>query len=247
MAANKRSKPHKAAAKRRPKSRPRSRKATPNGAKSGKANPASLAEIARLLREVLDNQKRLLSEEKELMADESRLEDDERRLADAEGQVLVAEQRELDELKELEQLERDIRKDVHINPLLQVTSRDFIKAIIGAFFGVVGHFAFFYGTEIAEQITIGRAIILYIVSFLLAILFMYFAGFRHVDRRVWHYMPLRVGTIYLTSIMVIIFVLSVFGFITAGSHIIHIFKTVSTISILAVLGASTADLIGREE
>lgn len=179
------------------------------------------------------NQQLLLNEEKEVI--------------DEEKAELAKQQEEVDELKTLEELEKSIDKDVKVNPLTKISARDFYKSVIGAFIGIMGHFSFFYGVEIAHDITMTRAVVLYLVSFLIGIMYVYFAGFRKVKIAATHkFIPLRVLTIYITSLAVIIIVLYLFGF--AGSHtgFEELFKTVSTISILAVLGASTADLIGRE-
>ncbi|RME31198.1 hypothetical protein D6789_03470 [Candidatus Woesearchaeota archaeon] len=205
-----------------------------------------LLEIKRLLRKILKNQERLLQQESAILSEEHSVEQQEGALTQQAQTLEEAEQGQLSELKELEEIERAIERDVKVSPLSKVTSRDFTKAIVGAFFGVVGHFAFFYGTEIASELSVGRATILYIVSFMLALLFMYFTGFRRVDKRIWKYMPLRVLTVYFTSLLVIILVLAIFGFIDGQTEPSLIYRIVGSISILAVLGASAADLIGRE-
>ncbi len=214
---------------------------------AGRATAArtdDLQEIKRLLRRILKNQERTLHEDDLLLDEEQLLEQGEHELAQREQDILTAEKGQLSELKELERIERSIKQDVKHSPLSKVTSKDFVKALVGAFFGVVGHFAFFYGTEIAEELSVMRATILYVVSFILALLFMYFAGFRTIDRRAWKYLPLRVFTIYATSLLVIVFVLIIFGF--ADGDFLLIYRIVGSISIMAVLGAATADLIGRE-
>ncbi|NJL44024.1 MAG: hypothetical protein HC945_01725, partial [Nitrosarchaeum sp.] len=160
---------------------------------------AGLDEIKALLEEVLRNQRKMLEEEREVLSAEEELSRREGEALAEEAQVLQAEKKQMSELAELESLEKEIAQEVRAKPLARITHRDFYKAIIGAFFGIVGHFSFFYGTKIAHEadFTLGRAILLYVVSFVLAVLFMYFAGFRKVDRQVWKYLPWRVGVIYL--------------------------------------------------
>lgn len=206
-----------------------------------------LAQIKALLGKVLENQKRILGEERRIEKEESALGKEEARVEKEEQEVLSAERAQLAELEELESLEKEIHKDVRNSPLGKITFRDFSKSLIGALFGIVGHFAYHLGPEIAEHISIGRAIALYFVSLVIAVLFVYFAGFRKVDSKSLRWLPVRVGVIYVTSLAVIFIVLFLFGDITFEMHISDIFKTVSTISILAVLGASAADLIGKEE
>lgn len=199
-----------------------------------------LPEIKRLLQRIARQQDLILRRETTLQREEREVEHEERA-------VLTQERAQVKELQELERIEQDIKEEVKGSPLGRITMRDFNKSLIGAFFGTVGHFAFFYGTKLAHDITMVRATVLYVVSFLLAAIFMYYAGFRKVDRSSLLALPLRVGVIYCTSIAVILFVLAVFGFITSESAFADVYRTVSTISILAVLGAAAADLIGREE
>lgn len=204
---------------------------------------AEMQEVKRLLRKVLKNQERLLADDEELLKEEQEVGEREERLAAATKRLRKAEH---SQFSELEDIERSIKADVRKRPLSKVTSKDFTKAVVGAFLGVVGHFAFFYGTKIASELSMTRATILYIVSLALAVLFMYFTGFRRIDRRLWIYMPIRVITIYVTSLLVIVFVLTIFGFIDGQSDPSLIYRIVGSISIMAVLGASAADLIGRD-
>ena len=178
--------------------------------------------------------KRLASVDKRL----SKLERDE-------DLLLSEESDELSELRRLEQLEEEIRRDVAPRPLARITYHDFTKGIIGAFFGIVGHFAFFYGSRIAEQITVGRAHALFITSLALLILFLYFSGFRKVESK-GLFMPWRVLVIYLTAHAVIAFVLFLFGMIDFGMSLTDMYKNVASVSILAVMGAATADMLGSE-
>ncbi len=190
-----------------------------------------LKKIEKRLDSIEKNQQRVLSEEEEVIKEEK--------------EEITEQKQEISELKNLEELEKKIDQEVKKSPLTNISFRDFYKSIIGAFIGVIGHFSFFYGVELAHDITITRAIVLYLVSFMIGILFVYFAGFRKVqDLNISKFVPVRVLVIYMTSIAVIIIVLYLFGFISTHSTIEEIFKNVSTISILAVLGASTADLIG---
>ncbi len=157
------------------------------------------------------------------------------------------EERELDALKELEALEEEIRKEVSPHPLTRITYRDVTKGMIGAFFGIVGHFAFFYGNRIAEAITIMRAHALILTSLGLLILFMYFTGFRKISKsKHWWYSPLRIAIIFGVAHAVIAFVLFLFGMITPDMTAVGMYKNIATVSILAVMGAATADLIGGD-
>lgn len=152
-----------------------------------------------------------------------------------------------EELKKLEELEKGIKKDVGPHPITKITARDFTKGVIGAFVGIVAHFAFLEGAHVAETFSMLRASLLYITSFIIGILFLYFSGFRKIKKIVMlKFIPLRIVVIYFTAIIVTIIVLALFGEITSASTFTHIYKTVSAISVLAILGAATADLIGKD-
>ncbi len=180
--------------------------------------------------------KRLLSlekEEKKDVSEEKKIESDELR--------------QLDELAKLEIIEKEIKKRVEPHPLKKITYHDISKGIIGAFFGIVGHFAFFYGSELAEQISLARANLLILTSFVILILFIYFSGFRTLKRDYkLKFIPWRVIVIFLTAHIVILFVLILFGRITSEMHFEEIYKNIASVSILAVRGAATADLIGGD-
>ena len=166
-----------------------------------------------------------------------------------EEESLLAEEEasEVDELAKLEALEDEIRSEVVHKPLARITYHDFTKGMIGAFFGIVGHFAFFYGARIAEGITLARAHALFLTSLGLLIIFLYFSGFRKVKLSKHLFMPARVIVIYLTAHAVIAFVLFLFGMIDATMSATEVYKNVAAVSILAVMGAATADMLGAEE
>lgn len=181
---------------------------------------------------------------------DKRLERIEDRLSSIEEEEsLIAEEEadEVDELAKLEALEDEIRSEVTHKPLTRITYHDFTKGMIGAFFGIVGHFAFFYGSKIAANITLARAHALFLTSLGLLIIFLYFSGFRKVTRSKHLFMPARVIVIYLTAHAVIAFVLFLFGMIDVSMQATEVYKNVAAVSILAVMGAATADMLGAEE
>ncbi len=152
------------------------------------------------------------------------------------------------ELESLQSLKQEIEKNVEVHPLTRITRADVVRSMIGAIIGTVGHFAFFYGVELAEKITLGRATILYILSLLVTFLFMYYSGFRKVKEvRVMRFIPIRVIVIYCISLFVVVGTLFLFGFIDLTTHFDLVYKATATTSLLAVLGASTADILGKGE
>lgn len=177
----------------------------------------------------------------------SRIEKKQQKTLDEETKVERAEEKELVELEELEKLEAEIEKNTAPHPLAKLTYKDITKGIIGSFFGIVGHFAFFYGSKIAYDLSLARAHTLLLTSLVILILFIYFSGFRKIKKqRKFSWIPLRVIVIYSVAHIVIGFVLFLFGVVSADMSLAEIYKNMAAVSILAVMGAATADLIGGE-
>ncbi len=198
------------------------------------------------LRQVLEKENQILAEEKKLEIRGERLEQLEKTEIRHEKKVEAIEHSEMDELKKLEKLEKDLKKS-SLHPLTRVTYRDVIKGFIGAFAGIVGHFAFVYGTKISHDLSMTKAHFLFILSLAMVIIFIYFSGFRRVKEiRHTKFLPLRAIVIYITALVTIVFVLWIYGFVDSLGTFQDIYKSVAAISILAMLGAGAADLIGRE-
>ncbi len=167
-------------------------------------------------------------------------------------QVLREEQRiellEEQELQKLEQLQQEVSKGASAHPLTKITRADIVRSIIGALIGTVGHFAFFYGVELAQRISGTRATALYLLSLIVSFFFMYYSGFRKVKEiRIFRFIPLRVAVVFIISILVVIATLFIFGFINTNTGFLEGYKIVATTLLLAVLGASTADILGKEK
>ena len=162
-----------------------------------------------------------------------------------EEQVEKEEGTELTEIDKLEKLEAEIKKEVAPHPLTRITYHDVTKGLIGAFVGVAGHFAFLYSKELADSLSIIRATSLLITSLLLLVLFLYFSGFRRV-KEYNKYLFVRAGVIYVTAMVVAIGVLFLFGVLYWPIEWHEFYVNVCAVSILAVMGAATADLIGGE-
>lgn len=170
----------------------------------------------------------------------------EKKIFEEEEKIESEEEAELKELQKLEELEKELESEVKVNPLAKIGLHDLTKSVVGAFFGVLGHFSFFYGVKLAEGISIGRATFLYIIAFLIAFFLLYQSGFRKIDKKYWNYIPSRISIIYVNSILVTFIVLLLFNHLTLDSSFEKIYTTVGSISILAVMGAATADLLGKD-
>ena len=149
--------------------------------------------------------------------------------------------------KEIDELQKNLEREVGSHPLKKITYRDFGKSLIGAFIGVVSHFAFIEGAHLSQSLSLLRATILLITAYVLGMIFIYVAGFRKVRQiKVLGFIPTRITVIYFVSLTVVYFVLFIFG-LTENASISEIYKQVAAVSIPAIIGASAADLIGKNE
>jgi len=172
---------------------------------------------------------------------------EEDRIEAKDDEIAKLEQKSFSELKKLETLEKQISKSVVPHPLLKITYKDIVRAAIGSLIGTLGHFAFFYGVEIAEKISPVRATVLYLVSLILVFGFMYYSGFRKVKEvKKLLFVPVRALVVFVTAIVMVTLVLFLFGFVDFTTPFMITYKIVSTLSLLAVLGAATADVLGHD-
>ncbi|MGV8162502.1 MAG: hypothetical protein ACP5N2_04195 [Candidatus Nanoarchaeia archaeon] len=230
-------------------------------AKLAKSMPAVLPHekkldlIIRRLAVIEKNQKSLMDKEDVLKKEEDKIFEEEKKFTDFEKKELLEdkkiedeEKEELLELKKIENLEHSIKENLKESPLKRITYRDITKGIIGAFFGIVGHFAFVEGTHLSENFSFMRSTLLLISAFIIILMFLYFSGFRKVnDKFIFEFLPIRAVVIFFSSILTVFIVLLLYGFVDLNTSFMHVYNSVAAISILAVLGAGTADLIGRNE
>ncbi len=187
----------------------------------------------------------ILAEEKKVEENINAIKKREEGIEKKETEIIGEEKKIEDEAEKVEKLEKEIERGVMTKPLTKLNIKDLNKAIIGAFIGVVAHFAFIYGKEIARNISTARATFLIIFSYLVIIILMYETGYRVIkEKRLFGIFPKRATVIYLTSITVIIVIFFLFDQINL-SDITGTYKQIAVTSILAALGAGTADLIGR--
>lgn len=192
---------------------------------------------------ILQNQKKILKNEKRIIGEEKKIEKFETKELKEEN-IAIKDDKEI--LDELNKLEKQIKK-ASSNPIKNITKRDIIKGFIGAFIGVMSHFAFSKAADIALTLSFLRATVLYLVAFIIIIVMLYYSGFRSVEKSiVLKVMPIRAIVLYTVSILTIVFVYLLFGKLHFVSFK-EIYILVSASIILAVMGAGTADLIGRSE
>jgi uncharacterized membrane protein len=200
------------------------------------------------LDQIEETQKILQKEEEQMLRNEHSLMALEQQEIREESVLERKEDEELEELKKIEALEENIKKGLKDTPLKRVTYKDVTKGIIGAFFGIIGHFAFVEGTHLSENFSFMRSTMLLVTAFVIILIFLYFTGFRKVnDKFVLEFIPVRAIVIFCSSIMTVFFVLFLYGMINSETHFMHLYNSVAAISILAVIGSGTADLIGKNE
>jgi len=193
------------------------------------------------LDQILKNQKKILDNEEKILGEEAKLEELELQELEKENKEIENEELTLAELK---RLEKDFNKKLS-SPITRITKRDFFKGFIGASFGILGHFAFSKAVDIAYNLSIFRATVLYIVAFLTIVVMLYYTGFRNVKKNViLSFMPKRALILYGVSILAILLINILFGKISNFFSFVEIYKLVGANIMLAVIGAGTADLIG---
>jgi uncharacterized membrane protein len=191
------------------------------------------------LTEVIALEKKLLEEEKKIETEESVEKNEENKIEN------ILEKEESD-IEKLEKIEEEIKAEVGEHPLAKVTLRDVIKGLIGAFIGLAIHYTFTYGVEIAQGLTMTRATILFPVTFFVGLLFIYATGFRKVDdKKLLIYMPIRLFVLYLCALAMSVLVLMLF-YPNFGNVFEESYKMVAAVMLAAVVGACTADLLGKE-
>ena len=193
------------------------------------------------LDEILKNQKKILRNEEKILGEEREIEALEKEEIEKEELNIRNEE---EALKELLKLEKEMKKGF-FNPLNKITKRDIFKSFVGAFFVIMGHFAFYKGADIAIGLSFMRATVLYVVAFFIIIVMLYYTGFRQIKKHiVLKFLPLRAIIIYFVSVLTILFVNLLFNKVHFPIEFMELYKLVGASIILAVIGAGTADLIG---
>ncbi len=184
---------------------------------------------------ILENQKKILELEEKLLKEEKEIEEEEKKEV-----MTISKVENLDE-----KIEKELKKELN-STLKKITYKDATKAFIGAFIGLVSHFVFLEAFHLSEKISLMRATLWYIIAFIIVILFLYYTGFKKVRiKLILSFLPLRATMIYIVSILTIVFIYLIFGLLHEYNFL-YIYKVVGSSIIPAVIGASTADLIGRE-
>lgn len=195
---------------------------------------------------ILNEEKRVEQKEESIKKEESEVEGEEKRLEKIEEKTEKTSEKEDEDLKKLEQLEQDIKKEVGAHPLAKITLRDIVKGLVGAFVGLAVHYTFTYGVEISQRIDLARITLLYVLAFFIGLLFIYATGFRKIkDPKILMFMPLRLMVLYTTALVMSIVVLFVF-YPEFGKDLITSYKMVGGVLLAAVIGSCTADLIGKD-
>jgi len=150
------------------------------------------------------------------------------------------------ELKKLEIIEKKIKQKVEAHPLKKITYHDIAKGALGAFIGIVAHYTVIYGVHIAEEITVTRATLLFFLAYALGGVFLYATGFRKVSTRLMWFLPVRLTVLYIISLFMAVAVLYLFFPDFTHHFFWEGYKQVAAVTLTALIGACTADLIGKE-
>jgi len=188
----------------------------------------------------------MIERENRILEEEKRLGQKEDILIKEEQKVEEMEDREFAELKKLEKIEEDIKKNTTVNPLRKITYMDFTKGFVGSMFVSVGHFAFYYSDKIATDLSLANAHMLFIFSVLILVGFMYFTGFRRKpEKKYLKFSFIRIVILFIVSIISATLVLFFFGKVRFPVEFVAVYIKVAIMCPAAVIGAGTADLIGK--
>ncbi|MEM4637619.1 MAG: DUF2391 family protein [Candidatus Woesearchaeota archaeon] len=203
--------------------------------------------IIRTQKKILYEEKTLEKEEKDVFNIEKNIsKKEESEIESLEKNFKLTEKEQEKSLLELKNIEEEIKKEFGEHPLKKIGWRDIVKGAVGAFIGLVVHYTFFYGIKISENLDLTRASLLFVLSFFIGILFIYTTGFRKVkDPKILMFIPLRLIILYIIAVLMSIIVLFLF-YPKFGHDFNESYKMVSVVLLAAIIGACTADLIGKE-
>ena len=208
--------------------------------------PEITSEERKPLKEAL-HELEILAEEKKIERKVENVEKKEEKIEQKEESLAKEEKKIEREAGKVEGLEKKISQEVRPQALTKFNIRDLNKGIIGAFIGVVAHFGFLYGKAIASAITVPRATLLLAFSYMLLVILMYETGYRAItENRLLGILPKRATIIFITSLIVVVVIYLLFGLVDLKSpDYVELYKGIAVTSVLASLGAGTADLLGR--
>ncbi|MCA9459350.1 MAG: hypothetical protein KC550_02265 [Nanoarchaeota archaeon] len=193
---------------------------------------------------ILENQKKILKNEEKILGEEAKIEKlDEEELLKEDLELKGEEE----VLEELSKLEKDFKMSIS-SPLKRITKRDLVKGFIGAFVGVVSHYSFSKAVDLSNELSMVYASLLYIVAFFIIVIMLYYAGFRSIQKKlIFKFMPMRALILYIVSVFTVILVYLIFGKVHLPIEFGELYRMVGASIVLAVMGAGTADLIGKGE
>ena len=196
------------------------------------------------LDEILKNEKKILENERKILNEETDIDKLEKKEI-KENNIEINDEDKA--LEDLQKLEKEIKTN-SVNPIKDITKKDILKGFVGAFIGIVAHFTFAKGVLVAKNLTIINSILLYVTAFIIINIMLFYSGFRKIKKHLLlKFMPLRSIVIYLVSIITILLVYLLFGEIHEVLTPLKLFNLVAANIVLAVIGAGTADLIGKNE
>ncbi len=217
--------------------------------KRGKARSQKPLRMRRKTRQTSGRKRRrqskLLAEEKNVEQKVRQVEQEERSIGQEEAKIEREEHKIEQETEKVEKLQHEIKHEVMSQPLKKFNIKDVNKGIIGAFIGVVAHFAFIYSKEVSKDISVVKATIIILFSYFLIVILMYETGYRDIiEKKILGILPTRATVIFGTSLLVVLMIFFLFNQINLDDPV-GLYKQIAVTSVLASLGAGTADLIGR--
>ena len=202
---------------------------------------------------ILQKERALKAEEERILGMEARIKEEERRILREEEEI-ISEEKKIEKREEemrkkeeaIQEFTQRIDQEITDIPLKRLSVQDIYKATVGAFLGVVAHYAFAEGLHVAEELSMTRATFILIVSYFIGVMLIDKSGFRKVrEQRVLKIIPLRVTVIYFISLLVIIAINILFNQFHLDA-LGEAYRSVAATSLLAMIGSASADMIGHD-
>lgn len=194
--------------------------------------------LEKKLDQVLSNQKALIEKEKKSVVINN--------VSNSDEKLISLENKQLAELKKLEELEREIQKYLEPHPLMSVGVKDVFRGFIGALVGVAISAPLYMAANTIRYMTVGRSILFFVLAFIAGFVFLYLAGFKDVeDKNVLYFLPVRLIILYLVSLLVCVLTYAIMlpGF---GLNFNESLMNVALVILPAIIGACTGDLMGKD-
>lgn len=169
----------------------------------------------------------------------------EHEIEDVKKTVVKEHETEESELKEFEKEIQELKKELHTSVVEKFTFRDIARGIVGSILGMSVMAWHPQVQERALEMHWFNIFVIILVTILAGTSVLYFSQYRKIkeQRIIFNLLPKRFVIFYLLSMAVVFSVYTLFGVIKIGMPFESVLKLVLVLTLPAMIGASTADII----